>query len=500
MPKKRTLLILLTGVLVITPLMTEAETVFPDVGGNHWAVDEIQYITEQDIVSGYDDDTFRPKENVSRAQTAKMLANALDLNIENPTDPEFSDVEKDSYYYPYIAAVANEGIMTGDGETFDMSEELSRAQMSVVLSSAFGFEKTGDGSFADVPEDYWALDAIQRLAANRITSGHADGSFGPGESTTRAQFSVFLARAMEDDFRVESVNTPPSDVGSDEKAWHFRGVGLGDSETSLKATLGEPKEIEQSRYGFEWYLYHNNYNDYVQIGVEDGEVVAAYSNQNTWQGEHDLDLNDRKSDVLDAYGEPLEYIQKGGSQFNVETEDSSSVFKSNGQYTTFFYDTHRSNLITAVFIIDDEIEEGFRQYYAEPDRVLKESFESQVFHLTNAQRKRYGKRILEWDDAISETAFSHSVDMARNHFFEHQNLDGEDPFDRMLDDGIHYSDAAENIAYGQVSPLYVHQSWMNSTTGHREALLGDYHRLGVGVAFDEIRKQPYYTQNFYTPK
>ncbi|RSL33641.1 hypothetical protein D7Z54_10050 [Salibacterium salarium] len=501
MNKKVTLLLSLAGLLIISPSMIQAETAYTDVDASFWAVDEIQYVTKQDVVSGYDDNTFRPKENVSRAQTAKMLANALDLNVENPTDPGFSDVEEDSYYYPYIAAVANEGIMTGDGETFEKNDTLSRAQMAVVLSNAFRFEKTEeDRSFSDIPDDYWAMDSIKRLAANKITSGHEDGSFGPGESTTRAQFSVFLSRGMNEDFRVESVNTPPSDVGSEEEVWHFRGVTLGDSEEKLKETLGEPEAVEQSRYGFEWNLYHDNYNNYVQIGVESGEIVAAYSNQDTWSGSHDLDLDDKQNDVLEAYGTPLEYIQKGGSNFSTETEDSSDTFKEDGQYTTYFYDTHRNNLVTAVLIVDDGVEESFRQYYAEPDRSLKQSYESQIFHLVNAQRQRYDRRILEWDDKVAETAYSHSVDMAQNHFFEHENLDGEDPFDRMSDDGISYQDAAENIAYGQVSPIYVHQSWMNSNSGHREALLGDYHRLGVGVAFDEVRKQPYYTQNFYTPK
>ncbi|MFZ4451117.1 S-layer homology domain-containing protein [Salibacterium aidingense] len=497
MNKKMCFSFLLAGMLVISPFSTVAEAAFEDVDSSHWASEEIQYIADRNMVSGYEDGAFRPNEKVSRGQTAKMLSAALELELDGEAD--FQDVEEDSAFSPYIAAVAEEGIMTGDGERFEPNEELTRAEMAVVLSRAFDLEGDSQELFSDVPSDYWAATSIQRLVDNRITSGHEDGTFGPGETATRAHFSVFLARTMNEEFRVEEVNTPSSGVDSEEETWHFRGVGLGDSEESMKAALGEEQAVLESRYGFDWYVYHQRYDNYVQFGVDGGEVVAAYSNQDTWKGGHNLELDDTKSDVIKAYGEPIPYIQKGGSNFSIDTEDAGT-YKENDQYETFFYDTHRDNRITAVMVVDSDVEENFRQYYAEPDQSLKESYEQMSFYLANAQRERYSKRILEWDDAVAATARSHSVDMAGSHFFSHENQEGEDPFDRMSDDGIQYSNAAENIAYGQVSPIKAHQSWMNSTSGHREALLGNYHRLGVGVAFDEVRKQPYYTQNFYSPK
>ncbi|MFB4165190.1 S-layer homology domain-containing protein [Alteribacillus sp. JSM 102045] len=496
--KKSALPFFLLLFIIALPLSLEAKTSFKDLESSFWAAEEIQFIADQGVAAGYKDNTFRPKANVSRAQTAKMISNALDLDADSQSDQEFNDVDESHAAYPYIAAVAEEGIMNGSDGNFRPNETLSRAQMAVVLSQAFDLNEKEDISFSDVSEDYWAFSSIQRLAANRITSGLSDGSFGPGENTTRAQFSVFLARAMEEEYRVEEVNLPPSGVDSEEEAWHFRGVTIGDSADKLASTLGEPEETEKSRYGFEWRLYHDDYDNYVQYGVENGEVVAVYSNQDTWRDESGLQLDDSNSDVIDGYGDPLQYIQKGGSNFSLETEESGT-YKENGRYTTFFYDKHRDNRITAVLLVDSEVEENFNQYYAEPTKSLKESYEHQVFHIANAQRKRYGRSILEWDDMASGTARAHSADMVRNQFFDHTNLDGENPFDRMRKDGIKFYNAAENIAYGQVSPIFAHEGWMNSKS-HRDSLLGNYKRLGVGVAFNESRKQPYYTQNFFTPR
>ncbi|WP_240374365.1 S-layer homology domain-containing protein [Bacillus piscicola] len=498
MMKKIRFPIIMILLFSLIPLSVQGEALFKDVKDSYWAAEEIQFITQQNIASGYDDQTFRPNDEVTRGQTAKMLSLALDLNTANVTNPNFNDVTRNYPFYPYIAAVAAEGIMNGDGETFRPGEELSRAEMAAVLSRAFHFKGDSDVSFSDVSEGYWAYPAIRRLVENGITSGYSDGRFGPGDSTTRAHFSVFLARCLNNDFRVKEVNTPPSGVDSEEKAWDVRGIEIDDSVEKVTDSLGKPNAVEDSRYGFKWHIYHDHFDNYVQYGIEDGKVAAIYSNQDTWRGESGIRLDKTKQDVKRVYGEPLPSIQKGGASFSTET-DSAGTYQLGDQYTTFFYDQHRDNRVTAVLFIKSTVEEQFRQFYAKPTKSLKESYERQVFYLTNAQRKRYGKKTLKWDELVAGTARSHSADMAGNHYFEHTNLNGKDPFDRMARDGVKFYNAAENIAYGQVSPIYAHQSWMNSKS-HRQALLGDYTRIGVGVAFNEFRKQPYYTQNFYTPR
>jgi uncharacterized protein YkwD len=86
--------------------------------------------------------------------------------------------------------------------------------------------------------------------------------------------------------------------------------------------------------------------------------------------------------------------------------------------------------------------------------------------------------------------------MAVNNYFDHTNLQGESPFDRIKEDGIQYTLAGENLAYGQFSSIFAHEGLMNSL-GHRKNIIkSGFEYLGVGVAFNE-EAQPYYTQNYY---
>lgn len=103
---------------------------------------------------------------------------------------------------------------------------------------------------------------------------------------------------------------------------------------------------------------------------------------------------------------------------------------------------------------------------------------------------------LEFSAATSETARKHSQDMAENRYFDHIALDGSSPFDRMQEDGISFTAAGENLAFGQASSIYAHQGLMNSE-GHRATILTEgYDYLGIGIAID-TSEQPYYTTLYH---
>lgn len=143
-----------------------------------------------------------------------------------------------------------------------------------------------------------------------------------------------------------------------------------------------------------------------------------------------------------------------------------------------------------------------------------------IFKYVNIERINSGVKELVWDDELSEIAREHSEDMAKNSFFSHTNLRGEDPTARAirhgyilrkeLGGGYYRVGIAENI--GKMTTGYVEEigyvnndadsiakaqvkSWMSSV-GHRRNILDpSYDRLGIGVAYDGA----YYisTQNFW---
>ncbi|WP_240374359.1 S-layer homology domain-containing protein [Bacillus piscicola] len=180
-----------------TAVKVTKPSLFKDVGADYWAANEIEYLAERNIVGGYDDKTYRPSTQLKRSQAASMLARAFDLKLDNRPAPDFVDVAEDFHAYKDVAAVADEKLMRGNGEKFRPNGELTRAQMAVILTRAFDLTSDSTNSFKDVDADYWAYEEIEALAAHGIGRG-SNGQFRPGEAVTRAQFAVFMKRALED--------------------------------------------------------------------------------------------------------------------------------------------------------------------------------------------------------------------------------------------------------------------------------------------------------------
>ena len=224
--------------------------------------------------------------------------------------------------------------------------------------------------------------------------------------------------------------------------------------------------------------------------------MRIYTNDDLISSKAGIQYGTPKAEVRKAYGEPMKEIRKGLNIYVLQENEGMDLFKSGDAYMYVFYDIHQNDTVTAIQLITTTLEQRKSGMYAGGDASLRNGFEQQLFDLTNAARVRHGRSILQWDDAISETARKHSVDMAINDYFSHENLQGMSPFDRMKEDDIKFRRAGENLAYGQSSSIFAHEGLMNSK-GHREnILIKDYSHLGIGVAFNE-KSQPYYTENFF---
>jgi uncharacterized protein YkwD len=276
-----------------------------------------------------------------------------------------------------------------------------------------------------------------------------------------------------------------------------RGVAIGDTESSVTLRLGQPQRVDVSEYAFHWYIYNADYNNYAQIGILDGEVVAIYSNAANWSTNKDIRVGSTSVQVKAAYGTQLKDMLKGNIRFQLEEVENEPTYLLDGNYVTIFLDAHDSKKAAALLVIKKQVEDGKAGYYGAPSDALRDAYERQSFDLANVSRVKFGKKVFNWNDAVAGTARKHSEDMANNTYFDHENLSGKSPFDRMKDDGIKFTRAAENIAAGQTSAIFAHSGWMNSL-GHRLNVLGETTQLGVGVYFGGTMKI-YYTQNFFTP-
>ncbi|WP_042358244.1 S-layer homology domain-containing protein [Geomicrobium sp. JCM 19055] len=283
--------------LLVYPSFEANASSFSDVNDSYWATEEIEYIFSKEIITGYPDSSFRPDRQVSRSQTAVMLDRALELD-DVSEDRDFGDVDESHSNYDAIQRVNAAGIMTGgENDQFRPSEPLTRAQMSAVLTRAFDLEADREVEFRDLNHLHWAYDEIAPVVTNYISTGKGDGSYSPNEQVTRAQFSVFMARAINEDYRTSSTNE--TFYGGE---WTFDGIRIGDSVEELQRLHGDPEQVLDSEYGFRWYVYHDDWDRYIQYGIEDETVVAALTPQDRWRSTNDISKGSSKTVVREQLG------------------------------------------------------------------------------------------------------------------------------------------------------------------------------------------------------
>lgn len=172
---------------------------YHDIPENHWAYGSITSLAKQGIINGYDQSLFLPDDLVTRAQAAVVLSNALGLHTGN-TKNDFSDVSESHWAAGAISSISKEGIITGMKEnTYSPDEVLTREQVAVIFNRTFELKNSDEKAimFNDVNQKYWAYDAIQLLAKSGITGGYSDNTYRPKREVTRAEFSVFLYRALQ---------------------------------------------------------------------------------------------------------------------------------------------------------------------------------------------------------------------------------------------------------------------------------------------------------------
>lgn len=140
---------------------------FDDVPVNHYAAHAISFVNELGIMNGYPDGSFQADNAITRAEMSTLAANYLKLTIGSNEKLSFSDTEQHWAQF-IIEANVSDGIMKGypDG-TFRPDQNLTRAEAVVVVNQLFNrgplFGVT-ESPFPDVVDSHWAYEDIQEAA------------------------------------------------------------------------------------------------------------------------------------------------------------------------------------------------------------------------------------------------------------------------------------------------------------------------------------------------
>lgn len=177
---------------------------FTDVLPDFWAFGFIEKLASAGITSGCGNGNYCPDDSVTRAQMAVFLERGMRGSSFNPpaaTGTVFLDVSAGSFAAAFIEQLFVDGITAGCGaDNYCPSDQVTRAQMAVFLLRAVhgaGFSPpSATGIFADTPIGSFAVDWIEQLAAEGITSGCGGGNYCPDAPVKRDQMAVFLVRAF----------------------------------------------------------------------------------------------------------------------------------------------------------------------------------------------------------------------------------------------------------------------------------------------------------------
>ncbi len=184
---------------------------FSDLAPANAFYDEIHTLVQDNIMSGFTDGTVRANVEITRAQAAKIIANALDLDTTTVKDPNFDDVGQGNWHYGYVAALKEIGVIKGDsnGTVFRPKDTITRAELAAFITRGFEYgENPGlAAQFDDVSNSNWYAGYVGALKENGVTRGKTATKFAPHDNITRGEVAAFVSRSIDNQQAQEQKGT-----------------------------------------------------------------------------------------------------------------------------------------------------------------------------------------------------------------------------------------------------------------------------------------------------
>lgn len=172
--------------------------------------------THNAYVTGYEDNTIRPDNNITRAEAAALISR-ISSGFDSDKDydvSKFADVDSGAWFAKNVGYAAENNIVRGyeDG-SFRPQNTITREEFAAMICRFMKYDTSASEVFSDVPSEHWAAPYIAAMKANGIISGYEDGSFGLGKNITRAETIAIINRALGRVPNEEKINSYISSNG-----------------------------------------------------------------------------------------------------------------------------------------------------------------------------------------------------------------------------------------------------------------------------------------------
>lgn len=192
-----------TGLSPVEAKQAPSQIVYHDISTSY-AKEAILRLTKRNIVSGNGAGAFLPRDKVTRAEIATMMSRLLQMNPVDNDISAFRDVPKQAWYYGWVHAGTNLGIINGRSErTFKPLDPVTRQEAAVMMVRAMKVDaSTGEEIVYRRYEDAAELAAWSRAEVGVATlHGWLQGSggkFRPNDPITREEVAVLMDRILHD--------------------------------------------------------------------------------------------------------------------------------------------------------------------------------------------------------------------------------------------------------------------------------------------------------------
>ena len=176
---------------------------------------------------GYEDDSFKPENNMTREEVAVMFSRLL----KNPPVKgqvyayNFPDVDQSRWSVTAISYMNKLGIVKGypDGD-FKPEASITRAEFAA-MAARFADLQEGDKTFSDLDSSHWAYDVVRKAASAGWISGYPDGTFKADNPITRAEVvtitNKMLNRKADQDFVDRNLDKLLSFIDLNKDYWAY---------------------------------------------------------------------------------------------------------------------------------------------------------------------------------------------------------------------------------------------------------------------------------------
>ncbi|MFD2671724.1 S-layer homology domain-containing protein [Marinicrinis sediminis] len=185
------------------------EVTFEDIAG-HWAENAMKDMSARLIVSGYEQHQFKPDQSITRAEFAAMITRALGLGVhEEDSETAYTDVADTAWYKEAIQLATSYGLMSGyEDETFRPDAFITREEGMAVIARAMELTKLNPqpaasdleavlSSFEDAGLlSDWSQESIVKVLQAGLVTGRTTNTLDPKADITRAEIAVLIRRLL----------------------------------------------------------------------------------------------------------------------------------------------------------------------------------------------------------------------------------------------------------------------------------------------------------------